>query len=139
MKRKKILMVDDDEDFREAYRIFLETKYEVVTAGSGEEGWKKLEEETPDLLILDVMMDNRGEGFIFSRKMKKDDRFSHIPIIMLTGMREQTGFYFVRDDPRDSKFLPVDEFLEKPVDHMVLMEKVEELLHRKPNNNPQDT
>ena len=51
-------MVDDDEDFAETIRIALEPKYEVSNAYCSEEGWKKLEENTPDLLILDVMTDN---------------------------------------------------------------------------------
>lgn len=127
MEKKKILIVDDDVDFVETIKVVLETKYQVITAYSGEEGWQKLP-EMPDLIILDVMMDRRAEGFIFSRKMRKDEKFSKIPILMLTGMREQTGFFFPKDDPRDNYFLPVDEFVEKPIAPENLLSKVEELL-----------
>lgn len=127
MDKKKILIIDDDIDFVASIKVVLETKYDVLTAYSGEDGWRMLD-EMPDLIILDVLMDKRGEGFIFSRKMRKDVKYSKIPILMLTGMREQTGFFFPKDDPRDEKFLPVEEFVEKPVSPKDLLEKVEKLL-----------
>lgn len=127
MEKKKILIIDDDIDFVASIKVILENKYEVLSAYSGEEGWQKLQ-EMPDLIILDVMMDRRGEGFIFSRRMRKEEKFSKIPILMLTGMRQQTGFFFPKDDPKDAQFLPVDEFVEKPVESDVLLNKIEKLL-----------
>lgn len=127
---KKILIIDDDIDFVASIKVVLETKYDVLTAYSGEEGWQMLD-EMPDLIILDVLMDKRGEGFIFSRKMRKEEKYSKIPILMLTGMREQTGFFFPKNDPRDERFLPVNEFVEKPIQPQDLLEKVEKLLKNK--------
>jgi DNA-binding response OmpR family regulator len=129
-ERGKILIIDDDIDFVDSTRALLKDRYEVITANSGDEGWSKLN-ENPDLVILDVLMNRRGEGFIFCRKMRKDERFSGIPVIMLTSMRQQTGFSFLKDDPRDERFLPVDEFLEKPVQPSELILKIEKLLKDK--------
>lgn len=128
MEQKKVLIIDDDNDFVEATKVVLEVKYQVIVAYNVEEGRQKLKEEKPDLIILDMIMGRKGEGFIFSREMRKNPEFSHIPILMLTGMREQTGFFPIQDDPRHPKFLPVDEFIEKPIEPQDLLKKVEELL-----------
>ncbi len=120
-----ILVIDDDPDFTEITKTILETKpYRVLVANNQEEGWAKLEEEIPDLIILDIMMQKGAEGFIIARKVRKDERYASIPIIMLTSMREQTGF----DIPGEKihpKFLPVDEYVEKPIEPKDLLEKVE--------------
>lgn len=128
MEQKKVLIIDDDNDFVEATKVVLEVKYQVIVAYNVEEGRQKLKEEKPDLIILDMIMGRKGEGFIFSREMRKNPEFSHIPILMLTGMREQIGFSPIQDDPRHPKFLPVDEFIEKPIEPQDLLKKVEELL-----------
>lgn len=124
MSKAKIMVIDDDADFIDFVRIVLESGgYEVRTAMSQEEGWKKLDEEVPDLITLDMMMRKGAEGFVIARKLRKDARFGKVPILMMTSMREQTGF----DMPGgriDETFLPIDEFMEKPVDPKVLLEKV---------------
>ena len=125
MSTQCILVIDDDPDFTEITKTILETKpYRVLVANSQDEGWAKLKEEIPDLIILDIMMQKGAEGFIFARKFRKDERYAKIPIIMLTSMREQTGF----DIPGKKihpKFLPVDEYVEKPIEPKDLLEKVE--------------
>jgi DNA-binding response OmpR family regulator len=130
MRKKRILIIDDDPDFVEATKLILERRFEVLTAYNADDGWRELEEGRPDLLILDMLIDKRGEGFLISRKMRKDPRLSHIPILMLTSMRQQTGYYFLKDDPRD-KWLPVDEFVEKPIESNDMVEKVKGLLERR--------
>jgi len=134
MSNPSILIVDDDPDFVAIAEAILETKqYKVISAYDSEEGYAKLEEEMPDALILDVMMGKGAEGFIFARKMRKDSRFDKIPILMLTSMREQTGFDFPGERIH-SKFLPVDDYIEKGVEPHVLLEKVEQLLAKKSGN-----
>jgi CheY-like chemotaxis protein len=86
-----------------------------------------LTEEIPDAISLDIMMGRGAEGFIFARKMRKDPRFARIPILMLTSMREQTGFDFPGERIHP-KFLPVDEYIEKPIEPQSLLEKIEQLL-----------
>ena len=90
----------------------------------------KMEEKNPDAIILDIMMGRGAEGLIFTRKMRKDPRFAGIPILMLTSMREQTGFDFPGECIHP-KFLPVDEYVEKPIESQVLLEKIEQLLVKK--------
>lgn len=124
----KILIIDDDNDFLEATKVILESRnYEVISADNTKEGLLLLENKNPDLLILDVMMENKAAGIIISRQLRKNPKFQKLPILMLTGMREQTGFFFP-DEPKHSRFLPVNEFLEKPYLPEILFEKVEKLL-----------
>ena len=131
MSTPKILIIDDDPDFVEVTKVLFETReYDVSTAYDPEEGLAKLEEETPDLLILDVMMGKGADGFIMARKIRKDPRFDKMPILMMTSMREQTGFDFPGERIH-SKFLPVDDYIEKGVDPQVLLDKVEQQLAKK--------
>ena len=124
----KILIIDDDSDFTERVRVILESsKYEVVSANNTKDGLLLLDTENPDLLILDVMMENKAAGFIISRQIRKNPKFEKLPILMLTSMREQTGFFFP-GETKDDVFLPVNEFLEKPSSREVILEKVEKLL-----------
>lgn len=131
MSTSSVLIVDDDPDFMEITRTVLEAKdYRVRSAYNGDEALVCLEEENPDAIILDVMMNNTAERFIIARRLKKDSRFAGIPILMLTAMRDATGFYFP-GEAIHPKFLPVDEYLEKPVGPEVLVETIERLLASK--------
>jgi len=131
MSTQRIMIIDDDPDFVEVTKVLFETRqYEVSTALDPEEGYAKLEEEMPDALILDVMMGKGADGFIVARKIRKDSRFDKMPILMLTSMREQTGFDFPGERIH-SKFLPVDEYIEKGVEPQVLLDKVEQQLAKK--------
>jgi len=131
MITSSILVIDDDPEFVEIMKTVLETKqYSVSCAYSSDEGFAKLEEDIPDAILLDIMMGRGAEGFIFARKIRKEPRFAKIPILMLTSMREQTGFDFPGERIHP-KFLPVDEYMEKPIDPQVLLDKIEKLLARK--------
>jgi CheY-like chemotaxis protein len=123
-----ILIIDDDPEFVEITKAILETKqYDVSCAYDAHEGFTKLEESIPDVILLDIMMGKGAEGFIFARKIRKEPRFATIPILILTSMREQTGFDFP-GEPIHSKFLPVDEYIEKPFESQALLEKIEKQL-----------
>lgn len=130
----KILMIDDDKDFVEAVKFILEEKgYEFVFSNDPKEGYEKIKMEKPNLIILDVMMERKASGFILSRKIRKDPEIpggSKVPIIMLTGMRESTGF-FLPGETKDEHFLPIDEFMEKPVKADELIKTIEKLLGKK--------
>ena len=124
---KEILIVDDDRDVFESMKIVLEAEgYGVDWATNGAEAIQKAKAKKPDLMILDVMMNSDDEGFQVTYKMKQDAELSCIPIVMVTSVSSRTGFSFNRD--RDEDFLPVNEFLEKPVDPRVLLDKVRENL-----------
>lgn len=131
MNAPSILIIDDDLDFVEATTMVLEAKkYKVRSARDAHEGLARLEEEPADVIVLDFMMRKHAEGFIFARRLKQEERFSRIPVLMLTAMPDVTGFYFP-GEPIHPKFLPVDEYLEKPVKPEVLLETIERLLAEK--------
>ncbi|RLD15640.1 response regulator [candidate division KSB1 bacterium] len=111
---KKILIIDDDIDLVEAMRITLEgAGFDVRDAQDGISGLERAKRELPDLILLDVMMGTQDEGFHVAYQIRRDEALRDIPIIMLTAVGQETGFRF--DKEKDEDFLPVDEFLEKPV------------------------
>lgn len=131
MKNAKILIVDDDIDYAEALRATLESEqYTVVTAADRGEGMKKIRADRPDLVILDVMMSTWQDGFEMSRELKKDPDFKDIPILILTAVKGRTGIGF-KSTAGDSVWLPVDGFLDKPVEPQVLLAEVKKLLSKK--------
>lgn len=122
-------MIDDDPDYVYAVKTILEkADYSVQVSYSPKEGYAALRDGEFDLVIVDVMMGRGAEGIIVARKLKQDRELKKLPVLMITGIREQTGFFFV-GDPRHDTFLPVDRFLEKPVSTEVLLNTVSELLH----------
>jgi len=122
----KILIVDDDPDMVEAGRIVLEREgYLVESASNLESGLAKLDEAQPDLLILDVMMEEADDGLRFARKARRQGY--KIPILMLTSVNRTLGLQIGKDE----EMVPVDEFLEKPVDPATLVEKVRWLLEER--------
>ena len=124
---KKILIVDDDRDVFESMKTVLEAEgYGVDWATNGAEAITKARSTRPDLMILDVMMNTDDEGFQVTYSMKQDPQLSCIPIVMVTSVGARTGFSF--DRKKDEDFLPVNEFLEKPVDPRTLVDKVRENL-----------
>ncbi|MCD6392194.1 MAG: response regulator [Planctomycetes bacterium] len=128
MNRKKILIIDDDPDITEAMTVVLETQdYDVSSAANGADAMKQIEQSPPDLIILDVMMDTPREGFVFSRKIKTNPDTKDIPIIMVTSVKDKVGIDF-KSVAGDDSWLPVEDFLDKPVQPEVLIEKVADLL-----------
>ncbi|MFC1737758.1 PleD family two-component system response regulator [Planctomycetota bacterium] len=131
MENAKILIVDDDPDIRDSLQAILETRqYTVFTAGDSVEGIAKIKTERPDLLILDVMMTTWQEGFEMARKLKKDPQFRDIPILMLTAARDKTGIDF-ESTAGDPTLCPVEGFLDKPVDPVVLVLEIERIFSKK--------
>jgi two-component system alkaline phosphatase synthesis response regulator PhoP len=120
---KKILIIDDDIDLVEAMRMTLEgAGFDVIDAQDGEKGIGKIENEEPDLVILDVMMGSQDEGFHVAYQLRNNEKTADLPIIMLSAVGQETGFNFDRE--KDEDFLPVNEFIEKPVNPAALVEKV---------------
>lgn len=120
---KKVLIIDDDFDLVEVMRITLEAAgFEVIDAQDGETGLGKIRTESPDLVVLDVMMSSMDEGFHVAYKIREEAAIKDTPIVMLTAVGNQTGFQF--DPDKDADFLPVDAFLEKPVNPKHLVDTV---------------
>jgi len=124
---KRILIVDDDVDFRQATELILTgAGYEVIQAASGKEAEEKLQNEQIDLILLDVMMETETEGFHLAYKLRKDDKLKDIPIVILTCIEEKTGE--VLEPEKSGDYLPVDAFLRKPVAAEEMKAKLAELL-----------
>ena len=131
--KKRVLLVDDEVDFVEINKAALESKgYEVIPAYNGKEGLEKALKEKPDIIILDVMMTTKTEGFDVARELRKHKEMKDVPIIMLTAIRERMDIKW--EIQPDEEWLPVTEFLEKPVPPDKLVEKVEEMLKKEKNN-----
>lgn len=131
MEKAKILIVDDDPDIVESMKVILEDKqYQIAVAKSGEEGLKKVKLERPDLIILDVMMETGSKGFDVARVIKKEENCKDIPILMLTALKERTGWDF-ENEAGDKVWLPVNDYVDKPLKPEDLLSKVEALLNKK--------
>ena len=128
MTHAKLLIVDDDPDYVYGIKSILEkADYEVDVAYNPKEGFEALESKPYDLLLLDIMMGRGAEGVMMARKINKDPKLREIPVLIITGIREQIAFLFPGQAVHP-RFLPTDELLEKPVDPKLLLEKVETLL-----------
>ena len=128
MAQGKILIVDDDPDIVEAMKVVLSSKgYEVFRAEDSDVAQDCLKANVPDLIILDVMMRSPQEGFGFSRWLHQHETYRSIPVLMLSGVKGETGIDF-KSEAGDESWLPVSDFLDKPVKPDVLVEKVASLI-----------
>jgi DNA-binding response OmpR family regulator len=120
----KIAIIDDDPDILDASSLVLTSKgYEVITAQNPDDGYKIVAENKPDLIILDVMMNEPDDGFFLAQKFRKNKITT--PIIMYTSISKAIGI-----DYGINEMVPVDEYVEKPISPEQLIEKVEKLLHQ---------
>ncbi len=126
-QKEYILVVDDDPDVVEVIKTVLESAgYAVDSAHDGDSGLAKMRAKKPDLVILDVMMRKETEGFHVSYMIKNDPALAKTPILMLTAIGEKTGMKFSPD--KDGEYLPVEAFVEKPIEPKDLLARVEKLL-----------
>ena len=124
---KKVLVIDDDNDFVESIVNLLEAKgYDVASAPDGTEGVAKAKAEKPDLILLDVMMTTKDEGFNVARELKTVEELKGTPVIMVTGVRKEMNLPFGFEP--DDTWLPVKQFLEKPVKPETLLNAVADAL-----------
>jgi len=122
---KRVLMIDDDQEFVEAITNILDAKgYDVVSANDGKEGVAKAKKEKPDIILLDVMMTTKSEGFDVAREMHKDANLKETPVVMLTGIKKEMNLPFGFEPDED--WLPVKAVLEKPVKPEVLLKTIED-------------
>jgi two-component system alkaline phosphatase synthesis response regulator PhoP len=126
-EKKKILIIDDDRDYGEALRIVLESNgYAVDQALNIDDGRKAVEENRPNLIILDVMMDKHTDGFDFCYNLKHEEACRMIPILMVTAVTEKTGFKFSPET--DGEYLQADDYVAKPIPVAELLSRVNKLI-----------
>ncbi len=123
---KKILIVDDDADFVEALSSFLEANdYQVLQAGDGSEGLRVAKAEHPDLILMDVMMRERTEGFFTVQEMRRTPGLEDTPVFILSSIYSQIPGFRITPE---ASWLAHDEFFAKPVDPPQLLEKIRQRL-----------
>ncbi len=123
---KKILVVDDDPDLVDATSIILKSKnYEVSVAYDGVEGMEKARNEKPDLIVLDVMMPQK-DGYTLCKELKADPDLRRIPVLLLTAVVDHIPT--TRFTQQMGMETEADDFIDKPVEPQVLVERVEALL-----------
>jgi len=121
----KILVVDDDPDFVEATRMVLESAgYEVIGAADGDEGLRKVREEQPDLVILDVIMKTVLDGLYVSQQMADNPEQHNIPILMVTSIANSD---YAALFPTD-EYVHISDFVSKPIAPDDLLRRVKALL-----------
>lgn len=119
--RKKILVVDDEEDMQKLLKIRLEQEnFVVITASDGEKGVKTAELEKPDLVLLDIMMPNM-DGYTCLKEIRKIQKIKDTPVLMLSGKEEEK----VRDL---FAFQKISGYMEKPFELDSLVSRIKEIL-----------
>jgi two-component system phosphate regulon response regulator PhoB len=126
MEKRKVLIVDDEIDMRIFLKTLLETSgYQPLITRDGSEGLQKAREITPDLIILDVMMPGEGGPQTY-RRLKTEQQFADIPVIMLSGVKKDTFLHYLKmlnAGTGGGIPLPVAYF-EKPVNHNDLLKAI---------------
>jgi CheY-like chemotaxis protein len=121
----KILVVDDDPDFVEFTRIVLEREgHTIVSAAGGGEALDKIVEDTPDLIVLDVIMDTVLDGLSVSQELGEHEEYKQIPIVMITSIANTD---YAELFPTD-EYVHLNTFLTKPVAPERLVKEVNRLL-----------
>lgn len=122
-KAAKIMIIDDDSDYRFTMETFLNRNgFETLTAENGQEGLALIEKERPDLILLDVMMQSIYSGLEVCKRLRSNPDLKDIPIIGISGMGNELGVRL--DKWGDDEYFKVDEYYEKPVDREKLLERI---------------
>jgi two-component system alkaline phosphatase synthesis response regulator PhoP len=125
---KKILVIDDDPDLVEATSMILKSRhYDVIAAYGGVEGLEKARAESPDLIVLDVMMPDK-DGYTVCKELKADPALNAIPVLLLTAVVSHIST--TRFSHQMGMETEADDYMDKPVDPAELVKRIEVLLSR---------
>jgi CheY-like chemotaxis protein len=120
---KHVLIVDDDTEFVRLYSLFLRNKgLKVSAVYSASEALGAIESLSPDIVVLDVMMEHFDSGFNVSRAVK--EKYPDMPVILMTAIGEETGLDFKPKSPEDHSMMHADAFLDKEASPEELLAKV---------------
>ena len=129
--RAKILVVDDDPDYREAVTAILESaSYEVLTAANIEEATRQILDDKPDLILLDIMMDSLFDGYSLCHAIRNTEKFAAAkttPIIFVSAVRRLAGSRFGFKG-EDQGLTGPDDYVDKPIEPKDLMARIERFL-----------
>lgn len=127
---KKVLIIDDDPDFVSALEVLLQSSgYEVCAAANGREGLHLAKTQQPDLILLDVMMTERTEGFFTLQELRRTPGLKSTPVIVISSIYAEQPLFRVSPE---AGWLPADLFLPKPVDPGRLLEEARRLMESVP-------
>jgi CheY-like chemotaxis protein len=121
---KRVLLVDDDDDILTQLELVIGREYQVKTAMSGSECLAAVAEEKPDIIVLDVIMDNMGDGLETAKTLKESPETADIPVIMLTSVNESYDF---RAQVGDG-YYPKNKWLDKPVKPEAVLKEIKALI-----------
>jgi CheY-like chemotaxis protein len=122
--KKRVLLVDDDEDALEQTRMAVAQEYDVDFARSGEEVLDKLKKNQYDCIVMDVMMQTLSDGLDTAKIIKENPATNAIPIIMLTGVNQSFDYR----SQIDANFFPKDSWFSKPVNPDRLLQEIKKLV-----------
>ena len=121
---KKILIIDDDPDIIEAATLLLEANgYIVISETFSDEGFESVLKYKPDLIILDIMMQEPDDGFFLLRKLRKEN--IHTPVIIYSSVSNALGYNF-----GNNNLIKVDEFIDKPAEPEKLISSIKKILDK---------
>jgi CheY-like chemotaxis protein len=121
----RVLVVDDDPDFvKVTAKVLEKAGHDVISAPNGAKALQTMRQERPDVVLLDIMMSYILDGLDVSREMADDPDLKDMPVIMVTSL---TGVKGSGVFPTD-EYVPVDEWLSKPVDPKTLLERIDSAL-----------
>jgi len=126
----KILIVDDDPDVRLAIASVLNSRsYEVIEACDGREALRKVKEEKPDLMLLDLLMPEM-DGFAVVKELRisQKNEYTDVSVLVISSVREEASQR--RYELEIGHKLDVDDYIEKPIEPFILLERVEKLLSK---------
>jgi DNA-binding response OmpR family regulator len=123
MDKKRILVVDDEEDILSVLKFRLEANgYEVLSASDGQEGIDKARAEKPDLVILDLMLP-KLDGYKVCRMLKMNESYKTIPVVIFTAKTQEKNEYAGKETMADA-------YIAKPFESEMLLKKIKELLYK---------
>jgi len=126
----KILVVDDDPDMRLVIASVLNSRsYEIIEACDGREALRKVKEDKPDLMLLDLLMPEM-DGFAVVKELRsnQDKEYPDIPVLVISSVREESSHR--RYELELGRKLDVDDYIEKPIEPFILLRRVEKLLSK---------
>jgi two-component system alkaline phosphatase synthesis response regulator PhoP len=125
-KKKRVLVVDDEPDFADLVKQYLEQAgFEVELAYDGVQGLKKVKANPPDAIVLDVMMPEK-DGYEVCAELKQDEKYSGIPIVLLTAVSSHVGT--TQYTHYDGMSTEADDYLPKPASAQEITDSVKSLL-----------
>jgi len=119
---KKILVIDDEKDFRDLVEKVCSKEFEVVSVGDADEGLKILKKKLPDLLLLDINLPRVG-GYTLCQQIRADENLKKLPVIMLTVRRR-------KEDQLKGLELGADDYVTKPFEPKELVVRIKRVLER---------